>query len=567
MGLQKTLELLDVALGRRPADMVVKGTLLNVYSGELIPGTTVAIKKDTIVYTGPHRDELSGPNTLVLDAGDGVIAPGFIDGHTHLDYATPVHQLVCHSLPTGTTTIITETTDVMATLGTAGLMQLLDGLEHQPGNVFFLAPQVVLESFYEQDPCVDRENFRRIIEHPRVLGLGEVYWPLVTEGNHELLERIRMVQERGLQPQGHTSGARGARLAACAAAGISSCHEPITAGEALERLRLGLHVMIREGAIRRDLEAVTPLKDLGVDTRRLILCSDGVTPAALLAGRYLNEVVQRAIDLGWPPTAAISMVTLNVAEHFGLDHRLGGIAPGKQADLVVLPDLRQIEPRWVICQGRLVAEQGRSLVPAAPAGYPEDSDRGFQRWRFRPEDFDLNLDAEEVRVVQVGKGILTAETRRRAGEPGLNRLAVIDRKTGRPFVCLAEGFGLRSGAVALSFSWDGSHPVVVGVDGNEMAFAANRMAELGGGGVVCREGQVLAELHLPVSGTSDEESLSSTAKRLEAAESAIRSLGSSLSDPLLVLQTVTFTGLPSLRINPSGLFDVRRKTRVPLSLA
>jgi len=405
--------LLRVALGQAPADLLVRGgEVVNVYTAEVIRWD-VAVAGDRIAAVGPDLAGLAGPETEEIDAGGRVVVPGFIDGHTHLDALVSLPELLREAIPRGLTTVVTEIGQLASALGAAGARWFVASLREQPIHAFATAPVI---SFLTTDdgtgrPVIGEADLLALLEDPYVLGLGEVYWHRVLpepEGLARLVERARAL---GKTVEGHSAGARGAKLTALAALGVDSCHEAITAGEALERLRLGLYVLIREGSVRRDLEAVLGVRQAGVSLRRATLASDGVWPPDLLAHGYMDGIVQKAIDLGLPPVTAYQMASLNAAEHFGLDRELGGIAPGRWADFLVLPDLRTVRPEVVVARGQLVAREGHCLVPCPEVPMPAGLYPGPRPGPLDPASLRLGAPGSRarVRVIRIAGDIVTAE--------------------------------------------------------------------------------------------------------------------------------------------------------------
>ena len=568
--------LLDVALGASPADLLALGAdVVNVYTGEVVRAD-VAVADGRIAAVGPDLATLAGPATEQLDVRGKVLVPGFLDGHTHLDVLVTLPSLLREAIPRGLTALVTEMVQVTSALGTPGARWFLETLRAQPIHAYATAPVISYLSAETAggEPLLDAEALGALLEDSRVLGLGEVYWHRLIPEPERLLPLIERARALGKTVEGHAAGARGPRLAACAAAGMDSCHEPITAGEALERLRLGMRVMIREGSVRRDLAAVLEVRHAGVSLRRATLASDGIWPSDLLAHGYMDGIVQRAIDLGLPPVTAYQMASLNAAEHFGLDREIGGIAPGRWADFLVLPDLRTVRPEIVVARGRLAAREGRCLVacPAVPlpAGLSD-----------RPGPLDpssLSLPASgsraRVRVIRIAGDIVTAEAEAtlpvRDGavlaDPASDLLlaAVCARRGGpRRGLGVIQGFGLREGAVASTLSFDTADLVVVGASREALAAAAQRAVAIGGGFVVVDgRGAVRAELPLPLGGILTAVSVPEAARGIETVTGALRDLGSTLARPLLTLQTVTFSAIPALRLTARGLLIVKSREHV-----
>jgi adenine deaminase len=361
---------------------------------------------------------------------------------------------------------------------------------------------------------------------------------------------------------------------------VDSCHEPITASEALERLRLGMRVQIREGSVRRDLEAVLALRHTGASLRRVTLASDGIWPRDLLERGYMDGIVQRAIDLGLPPVTAYQMASLHGAEHFGLDRELGGIAPGRWADVLVLPDLRTVRPELVLARGRVVARDGRCLVPCPAVPLPTALYDAPRPGPLDPASVRMPAPGAQarVRVIRIAGDIVTAEAAAvlpvREGaveaQPASDLLlaVVADRRGGgtRGFG-VVQGFGLREGAIASTLSFETADLVLVGTSRAALAAAGRRAVELRGGFVVVDAGgAVRAELALPIGGVAAAAPVPEVARALGAVEGALRDLGCGLAQPLLTLQTLTFTAIPALRLTTKGLLDVKSRQHVPALL-
>ena len=572
--------LVRVALGQAPADLLVTGAMVvSVYTDELLRWD-VAVAGERVAAVGPDLSALAGPETERLELTGRVLVPGFIDGHTHLDTLVTIPELLREAIPRGLTGLVTEMGQPASALGVAGARWFLETLRAQPIHAFATAPVL---SFLTTDdgtgaPVVSAADLEALLEAPGVLGLGEVYWHRLLPEPERLAPLIQRARARGQTVEGHSAGARGARLAAFGAAGVHSSHEPITAEEALEHLRLGFAVQIREGSIRRDLEAVAAIRSAGVSLRRASLVSDGLWPPDLLARGYMDGIVQLAIDRGIPPITAYQMASLNVAEHFGLDRDLGGIAPGRFADLVALPDLRTVRPEVVMARGRVVAREGRCLVPLPPVALPPGLYTGLRLPPLEAGTFALPAAgaAAHVRVIRTEGRVVTTEDAAtlavRDGvvepDPGQDCLlaAALDRRgTAGRGLAFVRGFGLREGALASSISFDAANVVAVGASREALVAATRRLAALEGGLVVVDgRGGVRAELALPVGGFASPGSVVDVARALDAFATAARALGCALASPLLPLETLTFQAIPTLRLTARGLLDVRSQRLLPV---
>ncbi len=572
-GPEQVKVLMAAAMGKVAADLVVRrAALVNVYTGEVIEDSTVCVKDRWIAYVGKEAPALIGTGTRVIDAAGKVLAPGFIDGHTHLVWLFSIPEFVRCAAPGGTTAVVAETMEAYPVAGVDGVLDVMASFAGQPIKIFGTAPTMASTS--RAASGVDPGDLENILSLEDVVGLGESYWQAVLQDPDRYLPAMDAALNRGKTLEGHSAGARGGKLCAYLAAGVSSCHEPITAEEVLDRLRLGLHVLIREGSIRRDLAAIAKIREYGVDTRRLVLSTDGVSPADLIEKGYMEYVVQKAIDSGFPPVAAIQMATLNVAEHFGLDSIIGGIAPGRCADMVLLPELSRIEPEIVISNGRVIAENGELVVeprvhvyadasrntvrlpePAVPGHFAVPAGKGEGTVRVRVIDMITDLVSREAHLEMAAKGGFVAAD----PENGILKVAAVDRRIvpGKTFTGLIRGFGLKKGAFAASSAWDTSDIVAVGASDEDLAGAVNRIAALRGGAVLFVEGRVVEEIPLPVLGIISDLPMNALAEKLSALRRTLSSLGCPFADPLLSLVALTGAAIPFIRICEEGLVDFK----------
>lgn len=313
-----------VSMGKEPADLIINNCdVLNVYTGEILENQQLLIAGDRIAYVGPTLNFPEGLNTQLIDADGQLIIPGMIDGHIHIDSLINIEEFVGLSLARGTTTIITECYFTSNAMGIQGVNTFIDQFKNQPQRIFATTPII---SFLCSDngngiSVINESEMISLLQRPEIVGTGEIYWSnLLNTGSEEgLINIIEAAISLGKTVEGHGAGAKSQRLAAFAAHGIDSCHESITAGEVRERLRLGLFTMIREGSIRRELDAVIgPLIEMDLALRRAILVSDAIWPVDLLRYGHMDSIVQKAINLGLNPVTAIQMATINVAEHFHL---------------------------------------------------------------------------------------------------------------------------------------------------------------------------------------------------------------------------------------------------------
>lgn len=575
--------LVRVALGKEKADLVIKGgNLVNVYTGELLENYSVSIKGDRIAFVGKDASHTIGDSTHIIDASRRVLTPGFIDGHFH-GYVSLDEQMK-HSLLQGTTTIFIELTDIASVAGYEVVATLLDITKGQPVKFFGLAPSPPSPpAFLEtRDFHISGEEIDKILEREDIAGLGETLWTSIIDEDDEVISNIRRAISRNKKLEGHCSGAKDNKLVASIASGLSSCHESIRVQEALNKLRLGMHVMIREGWIRQDLENLSGLVGKNVDYRRLVLVTDGVDAEYLHRYGHMAHVVQKAIDIEFPPIEAIRMATLNVAEHFGLDNLIGGIAPGRYADILILPSLAKIDCEYVISNGQIVIQNKNILVEPKKLNYPENITRTISvPHKFGPEDFIVSARGRKgevtVRAMKLITEVITEENHIKLPiennlilgdlQQDALKISIIERRknTGKIVSGFIQGIGLKSGACACSYSWEwGSPLVVVGTNEADMANAANRLVELQGGLTVSRKGKIVAEVPMPICGFMSQGPVSETVNSFANVKRALSEMGATLTNPFLTLQTISGTFLPFFRITLHGFADL--KSRKPTDL-
>ena len=572
--------LMKVALGQDKADLaVVNARLANVYTGEFIDDCAISIKGKWIAYAGRNPGETIGPKTEVIDAGGQTVVPGLIDGHTHIGWLCKADEFLKYAATGGTTTIVTETLEVFLVAGYTGIVDLLESFKNQPVKIWSTAPATI--SISKAARGISSEHLQKLLERDDIIGLGESYWQAVLQEPDWLLALFEQTQRAGKTLEGHSAGASEKKLAAYIANGISSCHEPINADQVLDRLRLGLHVMVREGAVRKDLQEIAKIKDHGIDLRRLVLVSDGITPADLMANGYMEALVQKAIDYGFEPINAIQMATLNVADHFSLDHLIGGIAPGRLADFVIIPDDTTIAAQVVVSNGRIIAQNGDLLAVPQSHSFSADSLNSVKLPReLAPSDFVIqapdNAENIKVRVINMVTDLVTAEIEERLPvndgqitvdlNKDIVKIAAIDRfhTPGRLFAGLIKGFGLKAGAFACSAAWDTSDIIVVGTNDSDMATAVNRIHSMQGGAVVCEDGKILVELPMPVFGLISDLRMKDLAQQFEIVTRAAHKQGIPFPDPILSLTTLTGSAIPYLRICEEGLVNLKSGKNVSL---
>ncbi|MCF8029464.1 MAG: amidohydrolase family protein [Desulfohalobiaceae bacterium] len=571
---------IQVALGLDPADLVIlNARLLNVFTGEFLPDQTISVKGRWIASVGSFpSDNMVGEKTEIIDASGGIVLPGLIDAHTHIfgQFFEPI-DFLNRIIPSGITTLVTEIQEPAFISGKKGFFELTRILREQPLKVFFLAPPLLSISPHVAPLSLD--SAVELLREEDVLGLGESYWQLVVNYPDMIKSVMLETLHRKKTLEGHAAGARSHKLNAYCSTGITSCHESISAAEVVERLRLGFRVMIREGSIRRDLERIALNLDFKeIDPRQLILVTDSVSPSDLLERGSLEFALQKAIDMGIDPVTAVRMVTLNPAEHFGIDSLVGGIAPGRHADMMIIPDPQTIQAEHVISQGSIIVRHREKLVGARQ----DRISKAYQNSVSLPEggcstsDFLIQAPSSEdnvqVRVIDQITELVTKEKIMHIPvingyihidpDRDLLKVAAMDRmyNPGQKFLGLIRGIGLHYGAVASSATWDSTDIIVVGADEADMAVAVNRIHELQGGIVACSRGRVKAELSLPYFGLLPDIPTEAVVNQLEELRSELRQMGVQLEEPWLTINVLTCAAIPFFRICESGLIDFQDMT-------
>jgi adenine deaminase len=575
--------LIQGATGAVKADLIVTGgKLVNVYSGEILDGMEIAVLDGRICYVGPSAAHARGEATEILNASGLYVSPGFIDGHTHIGHYCRPYEYLQAYLPHGTTALVASGDELATVFGFTGVKFFLDEVQAHPLRVYPLISMVA-----PQDPLLcstkslTQVEIAAALDDPRVLGLGEIVsWLRLTQCDEELLERIVMAQERRKIIHGHTAGARDQKLCAVGAIGISSCHEPIRFEDALERLRLGYWTMLREGSLRQDLDAtLMPLIARGIDTQRLILVTDSMSPEDVAELGHMDHVLRRAVSLGLSPLRGIQAVTLHPATYTGIEQDVGGIAPGRFADMTLLENLKSFRVQATMIGGKVVAQDGQSLVQAAPVSVPHEM---MHSLRLHPnisaDQFRVHCPTEnaKIRVIELLNQNITAEkimsVEARSGyveadlERDLLKIAMFDRhyQIGNIAIGFLKGFGAKIGAVGTTTDLDENTLLIVGASDADMASCANTLIESGGGMAIVNNGKILEKIEFPVGGIYSLNPWRKVGQDLRRIYRCLREHGSQFERPMYGLCFLPFVTLPSLRITARGLINAKERKIVPL---
>jgi adenine deaminase len=542
--------------------------IINVFSGDIHDGN-VAVANGTVVGIGGYE----GRETI--DLHGAFLAPGFVEGHIHIESSmlTPP-EFARAVIPHGTTTVVADPHELANVLGLEGINFMIAQSENLPISIFFMIPSCVPSSPLETSGAVlSAREIHYFVNEANVLGLGEVMnYPGVLAGDPALIAKLLATGEKRID--GHCPGLRGKDLSAYIVAGIKSDHECVDIDEAREKLRLGMHLMVREGSTAKNLQALAPLvRELS--HVRMSLVTDDKHPVELAEEGHMDALLRRAVACGIDPVRAIQMVTINPAKYFQTS-RIGGIAPRYWADLVVLDDLRDFRVRQVWHRGVLVAEDGklvREFTAPSASGMRASMNINWATW----QGLGVRAAGRRARVIvhrpgQIVTGKKLVELDRRDGhvvanpDRDLAKLAVVERHraTGNVGLGFIEGFGLRRGAIASSVAHDAHNLVCLGVDDGDMETAIRRVYDLEGGVVVVIDGKIRAELPLPVGGLMSDRPLEEVSIWVKELRRAAAETGCLVPDPVTAISFLALPVIPSLKLTDHGLVDVDEFRLVPL---
>ncbi len=569
MTIKKLQKIIRAARGEIPADLVLKGgKVVNVFSCG-IQETDVAVCEDQIVGLGSYQ----GRETL--DCRHRFICPGFIDGHFHIEstWLTPAN-LSPVLLPLGTTTLIADPHEIANVQGLTGIEFMLNNSAKLPLEIYFMAPSCVPPSHLETSGAILTEkDLRPLLRNPRVLGLAEMMnFPGVLLKDQEVLKKITAFQHK--IKDGHAPLLTGKELCAYVSAGIRSDHESTGLSEAREKLALGMVVMIRQGTQAKNLKELLPIVNFS-NARRCLLVSDDRHPEDLLKEGHINFILKQAVQWGLDPILAIQMVTLNTAEYFGLRH-LGAVAPGYQADMVVLKSLTGLEIEAVFKKGKKVAASGR-LLEEIPQSEGFNNYMGMKIKNLSLERFQIPVRGPRAKVIElVPNQILTRQFLHKAqekdgllilrAEEDIVILGCVERHigTGNVGLGLVKGFGLSWGAMASSVAHDSHNIVVIGREPEDMFLAVKTIEAMKGGLEIVVQRKVAAKLPLPIAGLMSDQSIEKVISHQEKLIQAVPLTGCTLKNPLMALSFLALPVIPELKITDQGLVDVNRFEIVPL---
>ena len=556
--------IINVARGFEKADLVIKNAnIVNVLSEE-IHKADIAIKDGIIAGIG---ENYSGEKEI--DIQGAYVTPSCIDGHVHLESTMMLpSEFAKVALPAGTTTVIIDPHEISNVLGLHGISFMHEAVKNLPLEVYTMLPSCVPATPFETSGFdLNSYDLSLLIDKPWVLGLAEMMnFPGVLNQDNNVMAKLELAKSRGKCIDGHAPYLHGKDLCAYIASGVKSDHECTTPDEAVEKLRLGMYVMVREGTAAKDLDALMPVLKT-CNTRKCIFVTDDRHPADLK--EHINGMVRRAVEAGVDPVKAIQIASLNTAEYFGLKN-LGAIAPGYKADLLILPDLKTFKPDLVIKNGVVAAENGKLI-----AELPENEALAVRnsvnvRW-ITPEDFRIEANGSKVTALEViphqliTKSVVS-EVKIEDGNAVSNidndtlKICVIERHraTGNIGKGFVKGFNLKCGAIASTVAHDSHNMIVIGTNDADMYAAAVALIKCKGGKVVVKDGEVISELPLPIAGLMSDRDFDYVVNKCEELNKTAHSIGCKIEDPFMTMGFLSLPVIPELKVTDKGVFDTNK---------
>jgi len=582
-------KLIDVAMGRETATLVIKnGRWVCVQSGEIIPNTDVAVIEGRIAYVGSDASHAIGEKTDILDASNRFLVPGLLDGHVHIESGmVTVTEFVRAVIPHGTTGLFVDPHEIANVFGLKGVRLMVDEAAQQPIHVWVQIPSCVPSAPGLETPgaSIGPDDVAEAIAWEGIIGLGEMMnFPGVFNGDEKILAELAVTSKARKVIGGHyASPDLGRSFHGYVAGGPEDDHEGTRVEDAIARVRQGMKVMMRYGSGWQDVaKQVVAVTEKGLDPRHFILCTDDAHAETLIEDGHMNNIVRHAIEQGLEPLVAIQMATINTAEHFGVSRDVGMIAPGRYADVLIVKDLKRFEVDQVVAKGNLVVEKGNLLLDIPPFPYPGWVSHSIKlNKEITAEDFvikttlDGKVFANVIGVIgnEVLNKHLKIEVTAENGQVPIDlendiiKIAIVERHqgTGGVQVGLVHGFGFtKSCAVATTVAHDCHHMIVVGTDEEDMAYAANKLAEVEGGQIVVQDGEVLGLVELPIAGLMSSERAEVVAKKAESVLTGFKKCGCTLNNPNMQLSFLALVVIPELRMSDLGLVDVTKFIFIPV---
>jgi len=579
----RTQGLVDVAMGRTPADLVIRGgRWVNVQSGEIIPDADIAISGERVAYVGEDAGHTIGDDTQVIDADGHYLVPGLLDAHMHIESGmVTITEFVRAVAPRGTTGMFVDPHEIANVFGLDGVRLMAEEAAEQPIHVWVQVPSCVPSAPGLETPgsSIGPEEVQEAMTWDRIIGLGEMMnFPGVFNNDPKMHDEMAATLNADKVVGGHyASPDIGLPFHGYAAGGPEDDHEGTRMEDAVARVRQGMKAMLRYGSGWLDVAAqIKAVTEEGLDPRHFLLCTDDSHSETLVNEGHMDRVVRHTIGLGVDPMTVIQMATLNTAEHFGVARDMGQIAPGRYADILLVPDLDDFRAQRVIAKGRVLAEEGRMLIDLPQVTYPSWATHSVNLKRdLTADDFQLQapeLGPEEelqAHVIGVIEGQAPTEHRVLPVQPDngqikvdlqrdLAKIALVERHrgTGEVQVSLVQGFELGPDcAIGSTVAHDSHHMIVVGTSEEDMARAANALAETQGGQVVVKDGEVIGEVALPIAGLMSDQRAEVVAEQAGTVLEGFRACGCTIKNPNMQLSLLALVVIPALRISDLGVVD------------
>ncbi|MBI2759687.1 MAG: adenine deaminase [Chloroflexi bacterium] len=585
-----TRSLVDVAMGRKPADLVIrKGKWVSAQSGEIIPDTDIAIVDGHFAFVGADAKHTIGPNTKVIEAAGRFLVPGLLDAHMHVESGmVTVTEFVRAVAPHGTTGMFVDPHEMANIFGLKGVRLMVDEAAKQPIHVWVQMPSCVPSAPGMETPgsSIGPNEVAEAMTWPGIIGLGEMMnFPGVFNSDEKMHAEMAATHASNKTVGGHyASPDLGLPFHGYVAGGAEDDHEGTRIDDAIARVRQGMKPMLRYGSAWYDVASqVGAITQKGIDPRRFILCTDDSHAQTLAEEGHMDRVLRHAISQGLAPITAIQMMTINAAEHFGLSREMGMIAPGRWADVLLVKDLKNFKAEVVIAKGQVIAENGKWKMDLPQFKYPSWAINSvYLKKKLEAKDFKLKVEGSRSKVKANVIGVIENQAPTRhltlnlepvEGEiqadikNDLAKIAIVQRHKGMSGITLGlvSGFGFTEKcAIASTVAHDSHHMIVVGTDDESMAAAANSLARSGGGQVVVGNGKVIGMVELQIAGLMSAERVDVVARKAETVLAGFRACGCKLNNPNMQLSLLALVVIPELRISDKGLVDVTKFSFIPV---
>lgn len=556
--------IINAARGLEKADLVIKNArIVNVLSEEIHEGD-IAIVDGIIAGIGQNYC-----GEKEIDVNGAYVTPSFIDGHVHLESSMMLPKEFAKAvLKAGTTTVIIDPHEISNVFGLHGISFMHEAVKNLPMDVYTMLPSCVPATPFETSGFdLNSYDLSLLIDKPWVLGIAEMMnFPGVLNLDKNVMAKLELAKQRDKRIDGHAPFLSNKDLCAYIASGVKSDHECTTPEEAIEKLRLGMYLMVREGTAAKDLNAlISVLKNC--NTRKCIFVTDDRHPSDL--GEHINGMVRRSVEAGVNPIKAVQCASLNTAEYFGLKN-LGAVAPGYKADLLILPDLKSFKPEFVLKNGEFIVENGKILAHLEDAETPSVRGSVNVKW-IEKDDFRIDAESDVVKTIEIiPHQLVTKSTVSKVKIENGNAVSNIDtdtlkicvierhRATGNIGKGFVKGFNLKSGAIASTVAHDSHNMIVVGTNDYDMYVAAVELVKSQGGKVVVNNGEVLSKLPLPIAGLMSDKDFNYVLEKCSELNNAAHSLGCTLEDPFMTMGFLSLPVIPELKITDKGVFDTHK---------